>query len=245
MKIDILGFCGGYPWNGGATAGYLITTEQGQILLDCGSGVMRNLTKLTDITQISGVVLSHLHFDHMADVGVLNYAASGALRTGRMVRELQLFAPEEPRLFAKYIQSDSAALFPIGEHLQYELAGATITFLAVKHTIPCYAIKVIVGNKTFVYSADTEYFEPLVAFSQDADLFICEATICKGSTHTVGTGHMDAEAAGLIAKQANVGQLVLTHLPHDGDFPKMKKRASDVFGKEVKLANELQSITIG
>ncbi|WP_285229625.1 hypothetical protein [Paenibacillus albidus] len=36
MKVKIPGYWGGYPAAGGATAGYLVTTAEGQILLDCG-----------------------------------------------------------------------------------------------------------------------------------------------------------------------------------------------------------------
>lgn len=71
MKVKILGYWGGYPSAGGATAGYLVTTDEGHILLDCGSGVMSKLPAEVKVEDLSGVILSHLHHDHMADLGVL------------------------------------------------------------------------------------------------------------------------------------------------------------------------------
>ncbi|WP_156291860.1 MBL fold metallo-hydrolase [Oceanobacillus salinisoli] len=241
MKIDILGYWGGYPTRGGATAGYLITTDEGQILLDCGSGVMSKLSLKSRVEQLSGVVLSHLHYDHMADVGILQYAVAGALRNDRMKDKMPIVSPSEPDDKWQEIQSRQSEHKKIEELSAFTMAGAVIEFLAVNHTIPCYAVKITYKDKVFVYSADTTYLESLVNFAKDADLFFCEATICEGSTHTAGPGHMDAKEAALIAKKANVGKLVLTHLPSDGNFELMKTQASDIFGKEVALASEVDS----
>lgn len=241
MKIDILGYCGGYPWGGGATAGYLVKTEEGEVLLDCGSGVVSKLSAKTDIKNLSGLILSHLHHDHIADVGVLNYAVFGASRVGKRTTPLNIYAPDEPKNMLEYIQGQSSEVHMIDEHINPSIANIDISFLEVKHTIPCYAVKMEYQGKVFVYSADTEYTEELIEFARGADLFICEATNCEGSDHTVGKGHMDAEEAGNIARKANVKELVLTHLPYDGDYQMMKELASTVFGKEVHLANEKSS----
>lgn len=238
MIIDVLGFWGGYPTRGGATSGYLITTNEGKILLDCGSGTMSKLSLLARTEELSGVILSHLHYDHMADIGVIQYAMNGALRTGRAKKPIDIYSPDSPDNMWEQIQSAESRNIPIEEGNKLEMAGVTIEFQEVEHTIPCFAVKMTYKDKTFVYSGDTVYIESLVNFAKDADLFFCEATICEGSTHTVGAGHMDAVEAATIAKKANVKDLVLTHLPSDGDFELMKREATEVFGKEVYLAME-------
>jgi len=235
MKITILGYWGGYPSAGGATAGYLVTTDEGNILIDCGSGVMSRLVFYTHVEQLSGVILSHLHYDHMADIGILQYAATGALRVGRMKNRLQIYAPDKPEAMRERLYGPHSDVHTIREDQPIRLAGADIEFYPVRHTIPCYAVKVRHKGKTLVYSADTEYFEGLVDFAKDADMFICEATICKGSWHTTGEGHMDARQAGTVAHKANVKELVLTHLPHDGHFESMKREAAEAFGKSVYI----------
>ncbi|WP_249870406.1 MBL fold metallo-hydrolase [Oceanobacillus saliphilus] len=238
MKIDILGYWGGFPTRGGATAGILITTDEGKILLDCGSGVMSKLYLKTKVENLSGVILSHLHYDHMGDIGVLQYAMAGALRTGRAKEKMKIFAPTEPKEIWNQIQSGQSENVPLNPLKPLRLAGAEIEFLSVNHTIPCYAVKITYKDEVFVYSADTEYIESLIDFAKDADLFVCEATICEGSSHTVGTGHMDAIEAATIAKKANVKKLVLTHLPSDGDFALMRRQATEVFGKKMYLASD-------
>ncbi|TBL81672.1 MBL fold metallo-hydrolase [Paenibacillus thalictri] len=244
MQVTILGYWGGYPSAGGATAGYLITTDEGTILLDCGSGVMSRLPFYTNVESISGVILSHLHYDHMADIGILQYAAVGALRTGRMKERLQIYAPDQPEDMLKKLHGVHSDIHVIEASRKVTIAGAEIEFIPVLHTIPCYAVKISYKGKVFAYSADTSYCESLIDFAKEADMFLCEATICEGSHHTTGEGHMNAGQAGTIAKKANVKKLVLTHLPHDGNFEFMKQTASEAFGRPVYIPNITSNFTL-
>jgi len=64
-----------------------------------------------------------------------------------------------------------------------------------------------------VFSGDTIPQESMIEFSKDADLLIHEATFANESKDKADEyGHSVAEDAALIAKEANVEQLVLTHL---------------------------------
>ncbi|MUG67094.1 MULTISPECIES: MBL fold metallo-hydrolase [Paenibacillus] len=244
MNVKILGYWGGYPSAGGATAGYLVTTEEGQILLDCGSGVMSRLPYETKVEHLSGVILSHLHYDHMADLGVLQYAAAGAIRNGRMNHRLKLYAPSEPVDMHSRLYGEHTEVHTIDPATTIKLAGAEIEFVPVQHTIMCYAIRITYRGKVLVYSGDTSYCESLIELARDADIFLCEATICEGSVHTSGQGHMDAQQAGMIAGKANVKQLVLVHLPGDGNLEYMRQEASRVFHGPVAIPEPLSMYTI-
>ncbi|MCS7464371.1 MBL fold metallo-hydrolase [Paenibacillus doosanensis] len=235
MHVQILGYWGGYPSAGGATAGYLVTTEEGQILLDCGSGIMSRLNCHTSVERLSGVIVSHLHHDHMADIGILQYAAVGAIRNQRMKHKLRLFVPEEPSDILERLYGPHSEITLIDKTLRVRLAGADIEFVPVQHTISCYAVKITYQGKTLVYSGDTSYCESLVELAHNADILLCEATICEGSCHTTGLGHMNASQAAMVAEKAKVKKLVLVHLPGDGDFELMKQSASAVFGGPVYL----------
>lgn len=235
MDIKILGYWGGYPSAGGATAGYLIDTGEGQILLDCGSGVMSRMAQYTSVDRLDGVILSHLHYDHMADIGILQYAAVNAIRNGRMKKKLLLYAPDEPANILNTLHGDHTEIRRIDPSRVIRLAGADIEFVSVSHTVPCYAVKVTYRDKVLVYSGDTSYCDALVELARGADIFLCEATICEGSVHTTGAGHMNASQAGMIADQANVKRLVLVHLPGDGDLEYMRQSASEIFSGPVEL----------
>jgi len=75
----------------------------------------------------------------------------------------------------------------------------------------------IIGPKrpglSIAYSADTKYDEKIVEFVKDSDIFICEATYSQKLIDLATEKyHMTAEQAALIAKQASVKRLILTHI---------------------------------
>lgn len=74
MKMTVVGFWGGFPEAGEATSGYLFEHDGFRLLVDCGSGVLAQLQKYITPSDIDAVVLSHYHHDHVADIGVLQYA---------------------------------------------------------------------------------------------------------------------------------------------------------------------------
>lgn len=73
MKLTVLGYYGGYPYDGVGTSSYLITAGDYHLLLDCGSGALNALEEILDPLQLDSVLLTHYHHDHTADVGVLQY----------------------------------------------------------------------------------------------------------------------------------------------------------------------------
>lgn len=135
------------------------------------------------------------------------------------------------------IHSVNSETYDISSEGHLRIAGADISFMPVEHTIPCHAVRIHYEGKILAYITDTVYFEGLADFAKDADLLICGAAICPGSTHTTGRGHMDARQAGTLARKSRAKNLVLTHLPHDGDFNLMKAEAEESFGNEVCLPN--------
>ena len=68
MKIHILGSGTPTPSLDRMGSGYLIRIDDDFILLDCGPGTYHRLLQLdVDITRVSHVFLSHLHYDHCLD----------------------------------------------------------------------------------------------------------------------------------------------------------------------------------
>lgn len=238
FKLDILGYLGGFPVNGGAASGYLITTDHGKLLVDCGSGILSSLSRLQSIHELDGVILSHLHNDHMADLLTLEHALIVANRLEVRNSKLPLYCPEAPKEPYQRIPNDYFDKYVIENGRTIELIGGQMTFFSVQHTIPCYAIRIEYQGKVLVYTSDTAYFPELVEVVKGADVLLCEASIVKGSRHTTGKGHMNGSEAGKLAKLGNVIQLVLTHLPTDGFHERIKAEAQCEFDGQVNLASE-------
>ncbi|MEM6941338.1 MAG: MBL fold metallo-hydrolase [Pseudomonadota bacterium] len=76
MKLTVLGSGSPEAYARRASSGYLVETGVDRVLFDCGGGVVDNLLRAglrpTDITHL---VFSHLHSDHMMDYARLVHAA--------------------------------------------------------------------------------------------------------------------------------------------------------------------------
>lgn len=234
MKVNILGWWGAFPQAGGATSGILITTSEGKFLIDIGGGVLSRYFEHGNVTeQFQGVLLSHLHYDHMGDIGCLCYAINYAMRVGLRSNKMMVYAPKTPTVMWNAIQYPYSDTRVLSEGMELEIAGTKVTVKKVNHTIECYAFRIERNGKSVVYYTDTSYDESHADFIRGADLLICEATISLGTRHTKGLGHMSDIEAGMTAANAGVGKLCLYHLPSDGDIPFMRMRASSQYNGEI------------
>src|SRR5690625_2218100 len=74
MKVTVIGYWGGFPAPNSATSTYLVEKGGFALVVDMGSGGLATLQKYKQISDIDAVILSHYHHDHVADIGVLQYA---------------------------------------------------------------------------------------------------------------------------------------------------------------------------
>ncbi len=88
-----------------------------------------------------------------------------------------------------------------------------VSFWEVEHPVKTYAVKVTDGVHTIVYTSDTSYSakDKIVRFAKNSDLLICESSLLRKHGFPEINSHLTAFQAGIIAKEANVGKLMLTH----------------------------------
>ena len=100
---------------------------------------------------------------------------------------------------------------PYRVHKKIVYDGLNVSFSRNPHQLITHSIKLESSDVTWVYSGDTGFKEnTLEDFSQNANLLICEATFLK-SQQKLEYFHLYASEAGIIARNANVGKLLLTH----------------------------------
>lgn len=233
LKVTVLGWWGTFPHFAEGTSGVLVEAGDEKILFDIGSGVLGQYFLRSDIQHLSACFISHLHFDHMADLGCLGYCMSNALRTEKRTEKLPVYMPATPEDVCKVVKHPDFDAHVLTDGMKVRIGDVTVTVQEIKHTIECYAFKVERNGKSFVYLTDTIYLDNIGDFLGTPDLLICEAPISLGTRHTTGKGHMTDLEAGQTAKNCNAKELCLFHLPSDGDIPLMRERAASVFGKEV------------
>lgn len=104
-----------------------------------------------------------------------------------------------------------------------------ITFSKNPHNLYTYSTKIKVVDISIVYSSDTGYqYNSLKNFAKDADLLICESTFLKGQEKREDY-HLFAYEAGMIARDANVKKLLLTHFWPEIDKELYENEAREYF----------------
>ena len=205
MRLHVLGCHGPFPCANGATSGYLIEQGEQALLVDCGSGVLGRLTARWDPAGLTAVLLSHLHFDHMSDMTVLQYYL---ISRGK---KLRVFVPGEDHSPARaLLDSPAFEVLPYPEKM--ELAGLEISTLPVRHPVPCRALRLTDGKRTFIYTGDTNDCPELAAFAREADLLLADGPFLEKEWKDT-LPHMSASGAARLAREAGAKRLVLTHLP--------------------------------
>jgi len=177
FKITTIGWWGAYPDANEASSGYLIKSEDYSVLIDCGSGVLSRLQNYIALQDLDAVVLSHYHWDHVADIGCLQYAARIAMDLGRRENPLPIYghAEDDNLKGLTYLQYSQG--HAIDTRTPLRLGNLSFRFGRNVHPDPCFSMRVEKSNRTFVYIADTEYTDNLIEIARGADLLLCESSL--------------------------------------------------------------------
>lgn len=237
MKVTVLGYYGGYPANGIGTSSYLIESNGFHLLMDCGSGALLSLEKVLDPLQLDAVILSHYHHDHVADVGVLQYYWQ--LHNERPNQQtLPIYGPTaDPLMFGSLTWPHASEGKGYAPADVLNIGPLTISFLPMKHPVPAFGMRIVENStgETLAFTADTAYIPELVPFVKHADLLMTDTNFFDDKTGT--KWHMTAGESGKLAADAQVHQLMLTHLPQEGDLTTLKQEAQAQAGQvPVELA---------
>ncbi|PMC40329.1 hypothetical protein CJ195_01050 [Bacillus sp. UMB0899] len=237
MQLTVIGYWGGFPNAGEATSGYLFESNGFRLLIDCGSAVLSKLQETISIDQLDAVVLSHYHHDHVADIGPLQYGCYVTALIHNKKKTLPIYGHDlDQAAFQKLTYKDATIGVVYKEKEALSIGPFSITFLKTTHPAPCFAMKITDMKSTVIYTADTSYQENFIPFSTNADLLIAE---CSLYAHQDGTsaGHMNSREVGHIAQEAQVKQLLLTHLPHYGDHADLIAQANEQYKGKINLAS--------
>lgn len=236
MKITVLGPWGAYPKAGEATAGYLLEYNNRNLLIDCGSGVLAQLQKIIPLHKLDGVLISHRHHDHVADLGCLQYACLIDTDLGRRKVELPLYLAEERGRELLYKTLKGTRVRRITAEDRLAEGDLKVRFFRTYHEAYCVGMIFDHQGKRVVYTADTSYDDTLIKACRDADVLIAETSFYAQMSDANKYGHMNALEVGKLAAAAGVRKVVLTHLPHFGDIDQLAEEVRTVFDGDIVTA---------
>ncbi|MHB1315488.1 MAG: MBL fold metallo-hydrolase [Christensenellales bacterium] len=243
MKLTVLGKYGPYPPAGGACSGYLLQTDNHNILLDCGCGILSRLQRFCSLEKLDMIVLSHLHSDHMGDMLILRYALQILRKLNIRTSPLRVLAPKTPEAeFGLLAKEDVFDITPIENNMQYKIGRTEFLFSATSHSVECYAMRIVHDGHVLCYSGDTNVKGNLDQIAQRADVFLCDANFPNEMAGS-GIPHLTAGEAGEIASRVQAKKLILTHLNPISDEQVFLVQAGAMHSN-VMLAKEMETVII-
>lgn len=252
MKLTILG--NGSACNGAnqASSGYLVREDATAVLMECGTGIMARLQTQCRPDQLSGIVISHMHWDHFCDLMPLRYWFMGAQRSNPNCRIPLVLPPGGKAILDQLsmltLPSDGpmTAQFDTREYTPGEvirIGDIALSFAPMVHYSASHAIRLQSPTGTLVFSGDTGPNDALAPFAAGADALLSEASTLEPKPPHAW-GHLSAKEAGATAAAAGVRQLLLTHMAATLDPAHGVAEAKAAFAGEVRWAVELETYTV-
>ncbi|HJW90420.1 MAG TPA: MBL fold metallo-hydrolase [Anaerolineales bacterium] len=218
------------------------------LLIDCvGSPIVRLRRAGIDLDQLTDLLLTHFHPDHVSavplflmDLWLLGrrkpleiFGLEHTLQRLEQVMELYSWS-RWPNFFpVSFNRVPDQEMSPIMETGEWRVYASP-----VKHLIPTLGVRIefVESQKVLAYSCDTEPCGQVVRLAHRADVLIHEAT-------GASAGHSSADQAGAIAQEAGVKRLYLIHYP-TGNFNSQELAlvAAQSFSGPVVLAEDLMEL---
>ena len=268
VHITFLGTGGGASIHRAHTAIVLDCADGTRLLLDASSGnsvALHSVKTGMSLKTFEQVLLSHHHLDHMMGLPVFQFVRAA---TDPDSPPLKVYCSEQSLEALKQLcrvttppllvdqdgaqRSDGRQAFrwcPTQEGNRVQLGPTTVasSFL-VDHIPGAVGWRVESGGVVVVFSGDTRFSRDLVEAAQGAHLLIHEAmSTDTGEELTASRGHSTAAEAGRAAAEADVKELVITHISTEYHFDPhpLVEEATQYFQGPISVASDLYQITVG
>lgn len=274
VEVTLLGTGSPIPDPNRAGPATLVRTADALLLVDCGRGTLMRLAAAGVMPpQLSGVLITHLHSDHITDLNdvitthwVMSPLPSpltiaGPPGTGQAVEALMEMLAADIRYriehHADLEQPPQVEVTEVGPEDQLQFGETVVTVQATEHrpVYPSVGYRVAHAGSAAAIAGDTVPCAGLDALCDGADLYV-QTVIRDDLVRAIGVRrlqdileyHSTVEQAAETAARNGVGVLVLTHyvppmLP--GQEEEWRARAAQRFSGEIVLGDDLTRASSG
>ncbi|QYK41360.1 MAG: MBL fold metallo-hydrolase [Paracoccaceae bacterium] len=243
-RLVLLGVKGGpaIRARGAMPTSTLLDMAGQRIVIDCGLGVAKGLVEAgADLRTIDHIVITHLHSDHVLELGPLLHTAW----TTGLARPVDVWGPPGIDVYWQGFLASLAYDITIRVHDEGRMPLADLVRLHVHDEGEVFAAPGLVaramrvphpplehcfawrfdGAVSVTLSGDTAFHPPLAEFARGSAVLVHEAMLPEGIEAIIaktGLGqrlrnhlhmaHSTVEQAARIARAAGAGRLVLNHL---------------------------------
>jgi ribonuclease BN (tRNA processing enzyme) len=241
LAVQVLGSGGPESQDKRASTSYLIWENgSARVILDAGGGsALRFGESGAQMSQVDVFLFSHFHVDHTSDFPALIfsswfedrkrplpiYGPSGNKfmpSTTEFVSDLFSEPHGAWRYLSDLVEPGTEGGYTLQPHnvaasstpvLVFRNADMALYAVSVVHGVfPALAWRVEIGGKRIVFSGDTNgEGEGLTQLASNADLFVAHNAVPEGATGVERRLHMPPSVIGVIAANAHVKQLILSH----------------------------------
>jgi ribonuclease BN (tRNA processing enzyme) len=275
LDLVVLG-SGGPRSEGRAASSYLVgIAGKPRFLIDVGPGMFARLGESQLVTdQLDTVLLTHLHIDHVGDLAALVKSRD---LSGDQPLAMAIFGPSGrgvypatsvfvDRLFGsagayaylpgfrnelRLTTTDVVTDLDAAPRTLVERDSVRVSSVAVDHAdVPALAYRIDFGEHSVVISGDLASKQSgIIALAQDADVLVYDAAVLDppGSPEKLYDLHTAPARIGEVAQAANVGMVVLSHLPsmvakHE---TQVRRSVTSTFEGDVRMAVDCMHIAVG
>ena len=213
---------------GGNTSCVEVAAGDTRIIIDAGTGLVTlGNERMAGGPRHSTILLSHLHWDHIAGLPFFTpiYVPGHRVELASGPNGVMPLEDAMKNVFrAPFFPVDWADLGgqvttrELKANERFTIGDITVTMAKLNHPDPVYGFRLEHGDQSIVYATDTEHFScidpTLKKLAAGADILIYDSQYLPSEYPTkLGWGHSTWEAGAELARAAGVPQLVLFH--HD------------------------------
>lgn len=242
MKISIFGKYGPYPPLNGATSAYVLNSKQTTVAFEFGSGAFSRVNNNFPVEKSDALILSHFHFDHCSDCGVLGYALLRYYALGKAKEPLKIYCPKDNSPLSQAIKSIKAfSVTEVGDGDEITVKDLKFRFYAVNHPVPCLGFRATDGEKIFAYGGDSNECAALDKIIGGADLALLDGGLLYRDWNE-NKPHLSVKGCSQLAKKHGV-KAIITHLNPEYDEGEIIDEIA-VGGGDCTVAEENKTYTV-